>query len=159
MASSLLRSCRVKGGTNLQSPQGGEKVTACSFISIQTCTESVTAAGVKEPSCICYLRAQMAACTCARFVSALWRWHSDWRLESSGFTIPRRARPFTESSYCPHALQGRILANIEKRNIEGKSLMLLTTQIWKARQSTSNLVSDPIYREFLKRQPSRPSVK
>ncbi len=58
------------------------------------------------------------------------------------------------TQFKPNVLQGRIFANIEKRNIEGKSLMPLTTRIWKARQSTSNLVSYPIYREFLKHQPA-----
>ena len=53
------------------------------------------------------------------------------------------------TQFKPNALQGRIFANIEKRNIEGKPVMPLTTRIWKARQSTSNLVSYPIYREFL----------
>jgi hypothetical protein len=67
-------------------------------------------------------------------------------------TQSQRGRIVTQ--FKPNALQGRIFANIEKRNIEGKPLMLLTTRIWKARQSTSNLVSDPIYREFLKHQPA-----
>jgi len=51
-----------------------------------------------------------------------------------------------------NALQSLILADIEKRQRESKPLMPLTTRIWRGREYTSALLSDSIYREFLKRQ-------